>query len=470
MSYALIDNASLTAIQRVMGQVVVKNPDTVNGDLMALENFLQAILFYDDLVCIDNYKEEHQEDRKKYFNFIRFLSPKDFQLDQIDNKAQSEANTIRPEIRGGEFVDQDFRALLDLLKMNIVCTWDLRTSVYYLTMKMLGQPNTPEFHKYSEISSAIFNELSDAGETYGRWAQDARLVGSDGTVHTQEEMQKAAGAHKRGLGGTTHSLDMFIASLNWLAYKAIYYSLAAKYFRADTFLHPIRHAYQIHWMRKTGAYGHDFTAKLVQSLAGNISTSVSEIIDTGRNAAISIEVPVFSAWLTAEAGDVQAVISSALELKGTQTFQDIRGLLREIRIAYDENGLTNANRLVKKWEEQVVKASANLKHDYGLDTGQGVQGSFLIKVYNSVAALTGLPQFPEFQFKIPLPEFTKTNTANNFSYLYKDVASELTSIERLGSMRDLMASRFVIDNKHYVRPKTEAPKYRNYSSDWKLPM
>jgi hypothetical protein len=295
-------------------------------------------------------------------------------------------------------------------------------------MKMLGQPNTPEFHKYSEISSAIFNELSDAGETYGRWSQDARLIGSDGTVHTKEEMQKAAKERKRGFGGTTRSLDMFIASLNWLAYKAIYYSLAAKYFKADTFLHPIRHAYQIHWMRKTGAYGHDFTAKLVQSLAGNISTSVSKIID-----------------------------NSALELKETQTFQDIRGLLREIRIAYDENGLTNANKLVTKWEEQLVKASGNLKHDYGLDTGQGVQGSFLIKVYNSVAALTGLPQFPELEFKIPLPEFIQKNTATNFSNLYKDVVSELTSIERLGGMRDLMAAKFVIDDRHYVPPKTEIP-------------
>ncbi len=52
MSYALIDNASLTAVQRVMGQVVVKNPDTVNGDLVALENLIQAILFYDELICI----------------------------------------------------------------------------------------------------------------------------------------------------------------------------------------------------------------------------------------------------------------------------------------------------------------------------------------------------------------------------------------------------------------------------------
>jgi hypothetical protein len=54
--YALIDNATLTAVQRVSGQIRVKNSDTVNGDLVALENLVQAILFYDELVCVDNYR------------------------------------------------------------------------------------------------------------------------------------------------------------------------------------------------------------------------------------------------------------------------------------------------------------------------------------------------------------------------------------------------------------------------------
>lgn len=34
MTYALIDNASLTAVQRVLGQIEIKNPDTINGDLV----------------------------------------------------------------------------------------------------------------------------------------------------------------------------------------------------------------------------------------------------------------------------------------------------------------------------------------------------------------------------------------------------------------------------------------------------
>lgn len=167
MAYALIDNASLTAVERVVGNIVVKNPDTINGDLVAFENLMQAILFYDDLICIDNYKEQYRDSRINSFNYIRFLSSDNFGLDKIDALAQKQARSVQPEIRGGEFVDNDFRELVDSLKINMICTWDMKSSVYYLTMKMLGQPNTPEYEKYSELSSAIFNELSDAGSTKG---------------------------------------------------------------------------------------------------------------------------------------------------------------------------------------------------------------------------------------------------------------------------------------------------------------
>ena len=471
MTYALIDNATLTAVQRVMGQIIVKTPDTINGDLVALENLVQAILFYDDLVCIDNYKEQHKKEREEQFGFIKFLSPDDYHFGEIEEQAKKETNLIRPEIRAGEFSDPDFRELLELLKLNMVCTWDLRSSVYYLTMKMLGQPNTPEFAKYSEISSSIFNELSDAGSTLGRWSSDVCLYGSDGVEHTKEQMQQAAKSESRGFGGTTRALDMFIASLNWLAYKSIYYSLAASYLQADTFLHPIRHAYQIHWFRKTGAFGHDFTSKLVQSLSGELSSSISEVVDNGRRFAVPMEIPIFSAWLTHESGNVSDVINSALELKGSEYMQEIRGVLKEIRLAYDDGDIAKSNKAITKWEKELTKASENLKAKYGLQTEQGIQGSKIMKVYNSGATLSGfLPKFPEFNFKVPLPQFVINNTSNDFATLFKDVAKELVSTERLGGVRDIMASKFIVDDKYYTAPKTEAIEYRNFASDWKIPM
>lgn len=201
MSYVLIDNASLTAVERAQGDIVVKNPDTINGDLVAFENLVQAILFYDDLICVDNYKPEFKQSRASKFDFIRFLSEDDFDLRRIDSLAKKQARALNPEIRGGEFVDDDFKSLMELLKLNMVCTWDNSSSVYYLTMKMLGQPDTPEYEKYCELSASIYNELSDVGETTGLWSTGVKLVSSSGHEFTEEEFRREREAKSRGMGG-----------------------------------------------------------------------------------------------------------------------------------------------------------------------------------------------------------------------------------------------------------------------------
>lgn len=468
--YALIDNATLTAVQRVSGQVLVKNTDTVNGDLVALENLVQAILFYDQLVCIDNYKEEHREARKSLFDFIRFIPPNELGLDLIEAQAATEARAIRPVISGGEFADQDFKAFLEQLRMNVVCTWDKRSSVYYLTMKMLGQPNTPEWEKYGEISSAIFNELADTKETRGRWSADVKLISSQGVEISKHEMEAAEGSSNSGLGGLTRPLELFIASLNWLAYKSIYYSLASKYLKADSFLHPIRHAFQIHWMRKSGAFGHDFTSRLVRDLSTRVSTSVADVIDAGRSVSLGIDLPIFSAWIASQTGDPSKVISTALEITKQDEFRVVREILREIRSSYDSEGIAAGNMLAQRWAKDLEAASARVKAKYGIGSGQGLQGSHFVQVINSILATKGLPSFPEIDFKVPLPEWLQSKRTSSFSAIYKDVTRELTSIERLGGIRDLLASRFNIDPDGYSSKKHEDPKYRYRSSHWKIPM
>ncbi|MBZ6074670.1 hypothetical protein [Aeromonas schubertii] len=64
----------------------------------------------------------------------------------------------------------------------------------------------------------------------------------------------------------------------------------------------------------------------------------------------------------------------------------------------------------------------------------------------------------------------KSNKSKAFSTIFKDIANELTSIERLGGNSDLLASQFQIDDEYYTAPKTEDPQFRRASSSWKLPM
>jgi hypothetical protein len=466
MSFALIDNASLTAFQRVVGDVIVKNPDTINGDLVAFENLVQAILFYDELICIDNYKKEHRAERINKFDFIRFLPSDKFNLPEIENLSKNSASKIHPEIRGGEFADEDFKELVGMLKLNMICTWDMRASLYYLTMKMLGQPNTPEYEKYRELRAAIFNELSDSGDTSGRWSTDVSLVSSSGHRYTSQEIS----GKKDGLNGVAKSLQMFIASLNWLAYKSIYYSLAAQHLKADSFIHPIRHAFQLHWMRKTGAFGHDYTSRLIQNLANKISTTTSEIIHHGRNSAISLDLPIFSAWLTQETNDIKLILNTALELKKTDTFVVARVTIKEIKIAYDEHGITKGNPKATKLITDLDKISGDIKRKYGVPSLQEIQGSFLIKSINSFTALAGMPPLPDNDFALSTPHFLKSNSMKAFSTIFKDVTNELTSIERLGGIKDKMSESFLINSEGYHALKTEDPKYRNLKSYWKIPM
>lgn len=233
---------------------------------------------------------------------------------------------------------------------------------------------------------------------------------------------------------------------------------------------PIRHAYQIHWFKKTGVFNHDFTSKLIESLSGKLSTSISEVINNGRHSVVPIELPIFSAWLTHQSGNIENILDAAFEIKKSEHMQEIRGILKEIRLAYDGNDIKKSNKIINKWEEELIKSSGNLKQKYGLKTEQGVQLSFILKVYNSASAFSGLPRISEFNYKIPLPEFLINKTSSGFYTLFKDVTKELVCTERLGSIRDIMAAKFIIDDEYYAPLKTEDPKYRHYASDWKIPM
>jgi hypothetical protein len=333
-------------------------------------------------------------------------------------------------------------------------------------MKMLGQPNTPEYQKYSELSAAIFNELSDAGATMGRWSSEVKLVSSSGRVIGDDDFRKTNGTY----AGVTKALQIFIAALNWLAYKSVYYSLAAKHLSADSFIHPIRHAYQIHWMKKTGAFGHDFTSRLIQNLAGKARDSISDVVGHGRTQTIGLEVPIFSAWLTQESGSLDRALKAALELKNTDQFVVARETMKGIKIAYEEHGLASGNRQATKLLKDLDAIAGDLRRSFGVPSSNGIQGSFFIKAINFVMGIAGVPALPDKEFAISTPEFIKSRRTKAFSAVFKNIANELTSIERLGGLRDKMLASFKIDDQYYVSPKTEDPRFRRFSSDWKMPM
>lgn len=472
MTYALIDNATLTAVQRIEGKVATRSADSVDTDLVALENLIQAILFYDDVIAIDDYIPEHRDDRINSFPFIRFLSPSDFKLDEISDIATDKASEIKPEIRGGEFANEEFKSLLELLKTHIVCTWDISSSVYYLTLKGLSERGGSEFKKYGNLAAAIFSELGDAQASGKRIESTPRLVDRYGEPITEGYTIPNARWGAGSTGGMTEAVKAFAASLVWLANRSIYYSLAGSYLKADTFIYPIRQTYQQHYLGTCCEYGRDFSRRIVGSFSESLGEDLLDVHNAGLASATAMDIPLFSAWLTQNTGDPSLAISSALDLRERQDFVEARGQLKEIRLLCEEQEIVQTNKKVTKILCDLRKLSKGFRESYGVETKQGIPVTRLVNVYNTVAAVKGLPQLPAYDINIKLPEFMRGfRKASGFSAVYRNVGQDLATVWSLGGLRDLLGSKVVEDSSAIAyNPKQEEPRFRNFHSRFKSPM
>lgn len=472
MTYALIDNATLTAVQRIEGKVKTRSKDSVDTDLVAFENFVQAILFYDDLLAVDDYIPEHRDGRLSAFPYLRFLSASEFNLDAIETTAAEKASEIRPEIRGGEFVNEDFRRLLELLQMHIVCTWDISSSIYYLTLKGLIERDSQDFEKYGKLAAAIFAELTDTAYSGGVVNSDVQLVDRYGKPITKGYKVPGARWGDGSTGGVTPAINAFVASLVWLANRSIFYSLSASYLKADTFLYPIRQAYQQHYLAKSCGYGVDYPRRIVEHFSTSLAKDLIDIQNAGLATAIAINLPVFIAWICKETGDPAQILGAALDLREQEEFVEARGQLREVRRLYDETGVVDANKAVQKIIAQIEKTSNRLRVKYGIETKQGVPLTRLVHVYNTYAAISGLPQLPVYDFKVKLPGFlSNLDRQTGFGAVYRNIGRDLSSIWSLGEFRDILGRRVVKDRDAFsYNPKNEEPRYRHAHSPIKSPM
>jgi hypothetical protein len=472
VSYALIDNASLTSAQRLLGRIETRGTDSIDGDIAAFEHLVQALLFYQDVVCVDDYKAEHRLSREKEFSFIRFLSPSDFGLDDIDKLAGEEARRFKPEIRGGEFADEDFRKFFDQLRLNIICTWDISSSIYYLTMKMLGQPDTEDFKKYAEISASIFTELTDQINRGGGWNDDVILVDSRGRSIGKGYTIDGAKWGRTDTGGLTPGLEAFIAALNWLVRRTLFYSFVGRHLHADTFLHPIRSGFQIHYMQKTGAFGYDFTHALLQSFAERSENVLTSIISGPREFAVKMNLPLFLGWFVNEAGSVEKILPSVLSVRDATEFRDARHQIMQIRDAIDDEDITRANKEATKIGDKLDKTLEAIRKKFGLkSSGTGLSLSPVIKVFNSLAAFTGWPKLPEIKTRVPIPDFLqKALTQKGLVQVYRNIVSDLPAIWRLGDTRKRLAASVRMSEERVFAARVEDPKFRRAHSRWKSPM
>ena len=330
MGIALIDNSTLSSVERILGKAPVRSRALIDGDLAAFESFLNAILFYNDIIALDDYKPEFSQSRKEHFPFINFINPTEFKASQILIDSKEKAKNFYPTIKGGK-ITGEFSDLLFLLNMNIHCSWDITSSIYYLTLKLLGNDYSEDKNLYDSLFSIFFSQLSEHTIDIPEDVNKVSLIDQYGNpINSGYRIPKAKtnGGETRGLSS---ALKAFIASLNWVSFRSIYYSKFAEYLKADTFLHPIRQKFQISYYDKTHNFGADYITDIIDLFSKTTTQTIEEIFSSAKYRNISFKLPLFLSSIISKVEEPKDIIDYALELRNKEPFVNAREQLGDIR-------------------------------------------------------------------------------------------------------------------------------------------
>jgi len=161
-SNIIVDNSTLSSIQRITGQIQVPQNYSIEGDYSAFENFLCSLMFYDNFYFIDDYKEEHRKERLSQFSYIRPISISSFPYSELEKHSVDITDHLLLDIRGGKVSRSALTEFLEVMGLHLTCAWQMQSSDFFLTLKVLS--DSPDYdeerYKYSPLTSMIFNQIN----------------------------------------------------------------------------------------------------------------------------------------------------------------------------------------------------------------------------------------------------------------------------------------------------------------------
>lgn len=472
MRYALIDNSTLTGIQRLLGEIPVKNKTIIDNDIIAFENYIQAILFYDNIICIDDYKEQYRSSRINYFPDIRFISKDLFDYYSFLNISNEVTKDISLEIRGGKITDKDFKDYFDRLHMTFQFTWDMSSSEFFLTQKMLLGNSILDHEQFNVLHSLLFKENNEQYEVAAQLPEKTPLLFD--SKGNQIILNPKTGKLNSSVGdGLSPQFKALVSSLNWMSQRTAFYVLVAEYLYADLFIQPIRQSFLQNIIKRTYPnYKLGVFSDFRDSINNQSEETVKHILSNSDNFGISVDIPLFSAYFASKTRNPQNIIAAAYEERDKLCFQEARIKLRELNLLLDEGKRGKFIRDINLLTTSINENFKSIESKYGLGNKQGFATSQLKFLFSFIPSIEKINIPKVLDVRIKELEFMKHIVPRKgFNAVYRNVIEDLVTFDSLGKYKDILISKvsYHKDATSY-EIKTEDPKYVRASSYWKKPM
>lgn len=472
MRYALIDNSSLTSIQRLLGEIPVKNRAIVDNDMIAFENYIQSILFYDEIICIDDYKENYKKSRIDFFSNIKFISKDLFDYDALVKTANEVTKNISLEIKGGKVTDSDFKAYLDRLHMTFQFTWDMSSSKFFLTQKMLLGNSILDKKHFSTLHALLFKENNEQYEVSMPIVNKLpELYDHRGNRIT---VDPNTGKVNSSVGdGLSPQFLALVSSLNWISQRTALYILAADYLQADLFIQPLRQSFLQNIIQTTyPKYKLGVFSDFRNSINNQSEETVKKVLSNSENFGISVYIPLFSAYLAKQTNNSKSIVEAAYNMRDDKCFFEARTNLRELNLMLEDGDRKKFIRDINLLTTEINNTFKNIESRYGLGEKQGLGISQLKFLFSFIPIVKEFKIPKELDIRVKELEFMKhIIPGRGFNAVYRNVVEDLIEFDSLGKYKDILLGNVNYhEQASYYGIKTEDPNYVRASSYWKKPM
>jgi hypothetical protein len=432
---ALIDNATLTAVQRLLGHIRVQNLYNIDGDIAAFEGFIQAILFFDGVTCLDDYKAEFRTARQRQFDFIEFIPTDKIEYANLLQKAKELTSNVILRIRGSKIVDTDFSSFFDTLRSHLVFNWRQNTSVFYLTVSLLGDSSGISIEKYGKLHAMISTQL---------WGDKPDTKHSDGFVLQDSQGNLLPDQFVREEKFTVDTqLKTFVAALNWLSLKTAFYCLVAETTGMNVVLHPIRHAFLLNQLNRINGLPASTYNALMILLKDGITGTIREITHASDPVLSELPLPMFSAYLATRTSNPADFITEALHLKEEGLFVEARRQLFELEQMQAGENLSKYVTEINKLQKVLSETSHRLLSKYGVCSRQDLPITAIANI--ALKTKTGLSLPRSIDTPVPRSLIGITDSYG-FRGLFRSIVNDLVSIERLGALHEIITANVKRDD------------------------
>ena len=456
MLSTLVDNSTLTAVQRLIGDVPVALSFPAEGDVSAYDQYLQALLIYDEVAAIDDYKEEFRAERHNKFSEIRFIKPLSADYEQALEFAKNATADVSFKIHRGKLGGDPIADFLHALDLHVVPAWYMQSSDWFLRLRILADESEIDLPKYGALMGAIQTQLSQNSRSKIEVDERAELETRDGDLLSLSAS---------GDGSVADDVKAFSAGLNWIALRAAFYlNLSLRYKSAFT-LHPIRHAFLAQYVFRSQAIHTeaDLRKSILQFFSDNVSVTKSQSDKIIGDGMAGLKLPFFAAWAVGYAGTPRAGYDHVLQIRHSSEATNLRKRFREIEALAENSDRSDMRLAAAKLRGAISQDLEALKTRFG---GSAKLPDVSVDVVSLAPSISLSPILSRLSPLMPGPN-RRART------LLRNISRDIMKIPTLGDISDRFTrSRMIRKGTEFYVPKTrmESNRYANASSSFKRPI